>query len=114
MMLSLLLWSCGKEKPSLENFDQEKWLEDRNACKGNRGPLVEPLLTQKDKLLGLDELAIVDVLGKPDENELYKRNQKFFYYYVTASKECGSENGEAKKLVIRFNAVGLAKEILVE
>ena len=71
------------------------------------------LLRQKDKLKGLSQDDIVEVLGKPDQNELYKRNQKFFYYLLSPGKACGSDS-TAHRLSLRFNAMGFAKEVLVE
>ena len=77
--------------------------------------MAEALLSQKEKLLSLSELEIVDVLGKPDQQELYKRNQKFYYYFIKPSRDCNpSLSGNSLRLVIRFNAVGLAKEIGTE
>lgn len=71
------------------------------------------LTKQKDKLKGLSQGDIVELLGRPDQNELYKRNQKFFYYLLTPGKECGSDS-VAHRLSLRFNAMGFAKEVLVE
>jgi hypothetical protein len=46
---------------------------------------------------------------------LYKRNQKFYYYFITPGPACDSmERSTEERLVIRFNAMGLANEILVE
>ena len=75
----------------------------------------EAILSQKEKLLALSELDIVDLLGKPDQEELYKRNQKFYYYFIEPSEECNLGSQEKSlRLVIRFNAMGLAKEIVTE
>jgi hypothetical protein len=77
--------------------------------------MIEAMRTEKEKLLVLDEMQIVDLLGRADENELYTRNQKFFYYYLEPSPLCDSVKGkDATKLIIRFNAVGLAKEVTLE
>ncbi len=72
-------------------------------------------------MLALDEMAIVSLLGNPDQNELYKRNQKFYTYFLQPGPGCaaanaapGDRDAAPKKLVIRFNAMGLAKEIIVE
>jgi hypothetical protein len=60
-------------------------------------------------------MQIVRLLGKPDRNELFTRNQKFFEYYLQPSPECNADSaGTAMKLVVRFNAMGLAKEVAVE
>jgi outer membrane protein assembly factor BamE (lipoprotein component of BamABCDE complex) len=68
--------------------------------------------SQSKKLLALSEQEVIALLGKPDENELYKRNQKFYYYFVQPSPTCtNAVIQNPKKLVIRFNAVGLAKEV---
>lgn len=71
-------------------------------------------MVQQDALLGSDEMEIVSILGKPDEQELYKRNQKFLYYYIDPAKACGDSTTSSRRLVVRFNAVGLAKELTIE
>ena len=106
--------SCGKDPITLEGFNDEIWREDRLACNGMRERLSLSLLEQKEKILAHNEIDIVKVLGKPDENELYKRNEKFYYYYVQPSSKCATAATSPKRLVIRFNAMGLAKEILIE
>jgi outer membrane protein assembly factor BamE (lipoprotein component of BamABCDE complex) len=78
------------------------------------------LEAQRSKMLALDEMAIVSLLGNPDQNELYTRNQKFYTYFLQPGPDCaantipGDRDTAPKKLVIRFNAMGLAKEIIVE
>lgn len=107
--------SCGPSIPHLEDIDEAAWKNDKNGCKGERVKMIESLLSQKEKLLALSELDIVDVLGKPDKQELYKRNQKFYYYSILPSPECNpSTSADSRQLVIRFNAMGLAKEIVTE
>lgn len=106
--------ACGRDEITLKNFDDKKWREDRFACSGSRAALSSLLMGQKEKILAHDEFDIVKVLGKPDENELYKRNEKFYYYYIEPSSKCNNSASTPKKLIIRFNAVGLAKEMLIE
>lgn len=67
-------------------------------------------------MLGLEEMQVIELLGRPDQNELYKRNQKFYYYWLTPSDQCDSTHvaGTMLRLAIRFNAMGLAKEVAVE
>jgi hypothetical protein len=114
VLFVVLTTSCGKEKVSIDNFNDSDFKKDRKGCQGLRQSQIESLLNQKTKLLALGEVDIVSVLGKPDENELYKRNQKFYYYYLQPGEQCDPTLAKAERLVIRFNAVGLAKEILVE
>ncbi|HYC85160.1 MAG TPA: hypothetical protein VEB86_08050 [Chryseosolibacter sp.] len=113
-MIAVVIASCGKPLPELDGFDKVKFAEDRNGCLGKRLLMTDALRRQKDKLLALDEMKIVAVLGKPDHNELYKRNQKFYHYYLSPSADCAAADTGSLKLVIRFNAMGLAKEVAVE
>lgn len=71
---------------------------------------------QKNKLLGLTEAQIGTLLGRPDDNELYKRNQKFYHYAIEASKNCGAvaPGKSPKELIIRFTAMGIANEVSIE
>lgn len=110
----LLLTSCGKPLPELNGIDATAWKNDRNACGGKRSPMAAAITEQKDKLLALDEIQIVKLLGNPDRNELFKRNQKFYYYFLEPAPECKASFPSSKKLIIRFNAMGLAKEVEVK
>jgi hypothetical protein len=111
----LFLFSCGKSLPSFEDIDLQAWKDDKQACHGKRSSMIDAMKNQSEKLLALSQQEVIALLGKPDENELYKRNQKFFYYFVQPSASCSnSGTPNPKKLVIRFNAVGLAKEVSVE
>jgi hypothetical protein len=111
----LFLFSCGKSLPSFENVDLKAWKDDKQACHGTRSSMMEAMEDQSQKLLALSQQEVIALLGKPDENELYKRNQKFFYYFVQPSASCtNSGTSNPKKLVIRFNAMGLAKEVSFE
>ena len=109
-----LLISCGKALPTLEEIDLEKWKEDKAGCGMIRLSFINQLGNQKEKLKSLSQSEVVELLGKPDKNELLKRNQKFFYYFLEPGPTCPSGNPEFKKLMIRFNAIGLAKEVSIE
>lgn len=112
--IALIITSCGKSLPELENLDMKKWKDDKNACGNYRSANIEAIQTQKEKLLALDESKIISLLGRPDRNELYKRNQKFFYYYLQPGPSCYTPSKKGKRLAIRFNAMGLAKEVAIE
>lgn len=107
-------FACDKPLPQLENMDLTKWRNDKNGCSGDRIDMLVSLTSQKDKLKGLSEDGILKLLGKPDQNELYKRNQKFFYYFLEPSVKCDPSKTNAKRLSIRFNAMELAKEVVIE
>ncbi len=110
-VIMIIVMACGKRQPVLDNFDMALWKSDRYACRLERVKLYPSLSLQKTKLLGLNEMEIVDVLGKPDLNELSKRNQKFYYYYVSPSGKCATPDVKPRRLALRFNATGLVKEI---
>jgi hypothetical protein len=114
IVIFALSLSCGKDVPTLEGVDAMVWKDDKFGCEGKRFQMLTRLRQEKDKLLALDEIQITKVLGKADRNELFKRNQKFFYYFLQPAPECKLGNEAPLKLVVRFNAMGLAKEVVIE
>lgn len=115
LLVLLAVVACGRPVPALEGLDAAAWKADRHACQGIRAAGVATLQEQKKNFLGLSEMQIVSVFGAPDRNELYKRNQKFYYYDLQPSTDCPhATTSGALALVIRFNAMGLAKEISIE
>lgn len=115
VLLVIILSGCGKDLPSFEGFDLPQWKQDKNACGAYRSANLKVFENQKEKLLALKEMQIVELLGRPDKNELYKRNQKFYYYYLKPSPECSTSNSDTHtRLAIRFTAMGLAKEVIIE
>jgi len=113
----ILVFCCGCDKPlpTLDGIDLARWQQDKNACNNQRVSMREAMDLEKEKLLALDQMQIVKLLGRPDQNELYSRNQKFFYYFMEPAPSCrDAVDSSAQKLVIRFNAMGLAKEVSVE
>ena len=114
-IIFLFIAGCGKDLPELEGIDKAEWVKDRNGCLNLRRGMADAIRKEKEKLLALDELEVVALLGKPDHNELYRRNQKFYLYFILPAPECaGATDTITQKLVVRFNAMGLAKEVLVE
>ena len=114
VLLFLLLFSCGKELPTLDGFDGDEWKKDKNACQGARQSMEGMLRKELLKLKGLAEMDVIKLLGRPDQNELYKRNQKFYYYSISPGPGCGSKDTTALKLVLRFNAMGYAQLVSIE
>jgi hypothetical protein len=104
---------CGHSLPKLDGLDLTEWKSDKSGCNGLRGKMTELVIQQKDKLLSLTETDIIHLLGKPDETELYKRNEKFYKYYFTNGPACGSSS-KRKSITLRFNAVGLLKEAVID
>jgi hypothetical protein len=114
-VITCSLFSCSKSLPVLDGVDLKEWSDDKNACMGKRIAMKDAITNQKEKLLGLNEMELVSLLGKPDNNELYKRNQKFYYYHILPSKDCNLKTQNAVlQLVVRFTAMGVANEVSVE
>ncbi|MBX2894176.1 MAG: outer membrane protein assembly factor BamE [Cyclobacteriaceae bacterium] len=114
LFLSVVLIACGKPMPDLSPLDLAQWKEDKNGCQRFREQHISYLINQLEELKGLSEKDIIKLLGRPDRNELYKRNQKFYYYDIDRGKVCSDSLLENQQLVLRFNAMGLAKEVTVE
>ncbi|HMV10365.1 MAG TPA: hypothetical protein PK325_12830 [Cyclobacteriaceae bacterium] len=115
ILFVLIFSGCGKQIPTLNNINTEEWKGDRNACGTYRVTAAASLTAQKEKLLALKEMQIVELLGRPDRNELYRRNQKFYYYYLKPAPDCPNyDPANSTRLAIRFNAMGLAKEVMIE
>jgi len=108
----LIAGACGKPLPALDGIDLKQWKDDKNGCNHFREKLIDTLVSQKDKLLGLSEDDVIALLGRPDQNELYKRNEKFFKYFLEPGPSCRSDSSDMI-LSIRFNSVGLAKEATI-
>jgi hypothetical protein len=106
--------SCSNDHATLGKIDLWKWKDDKNGCSGDRTQSIEEFQRHKNELLGLSESEIVKMLGKPDQNELYSRNQKFYYFFLEPASACSVAVEKPRKLVVRFNAVGLAKEVSIQ
>ncbi|MBK8291628.1 MAG: hypothetical protein IPK96_12555 [Flammeovirgaceae bacterium] len=109
----VIISSCGKPLPDLSPIDLAQWKEDKGGCQNIRNRFLIDLTSQKDELKGLAEGDIIRLLGRPDRNELYKRNQKFYYYDLEPGRSCDSIISN-QQLIIRFNAMGRAKEVAIE
>lgn len=114
ILMMWLLGSCGLPLPTLEGVDLAEWKNDRNGCSGKRAAMIEMLRSQRLKLEGLTETQIGELLGRPDQNELYKRNQKFYHYFLEPGRVCGSSVDKPHQLSIRFNATERAKEVEID
>jgi hypothetical protein len=112
IILVTVLIGCNQET-DLSNFDENAWKQDIGGCNSVRLSQLDALEAEKDKIKSLNQDEVIALLGKPDENELYKRSQKFFIYYITPKNCDSNESKEHKFLSIRFTAMGLAKEVLI-
>ena len=105
-----LLNGCTK-KADLGDFDVKAWLDDHRGCHGVRATMSEDLAELKPKLLGCYQKQIIKILGTPEEQELYRRNQTYYIYYIDPSEDCPNAIQKPRKLEIRFTALGIANEL---
>ncbi len=98
----------------IDGFSAEEWKEDKNGCLQKRVNEINILMDGKSNILGQSENEVLSLLGKPDKNQLYSRNQKIFVYYIAHKTNCENINfSESTYLSIRINAIGVASEMFV-
>jgi hypothetical protein len=113
ILVVLLVSGCSNDISV--SFDSESWKSDTYGCKEKRIILYKEIIGYQNEILGLSNNQIIRILGKPERNELYRRNQKFFIYHISPASKCSyTYNGEVLFLFIRFNAVGLSQEVFVQ
>ncbi len=114
-------FSC-QTNVSLDNFDSNIWKNDKFGCKNQRLTQVKSLIDQKQKIQGLGQNQIMQVLGKPDFQELYSRNQRFYIYFYQKNEICDQPNNviktasiqNQKTIKLRFSALDMVTEVLVD
>ena len=96
-----------------EGFDSAAWQADRLGCGGKRQALRASFDTIRLELRGLTQNEVLDVLGKPDFQRLYERNQKFYVYFLEPGAQCEgkADASRARTAVIRFSAIELVTEV---
>ncbi|MDN4164088.1 hypothetical protein QWY31_01180 [Cytophagales bacterium LB-30] len=104
------LTACSNAS-QVQNIDTEVFKADPWGCKGERLALVEQIKTHKDELLSLSQHDFVDLLGKPDKQELDSRNKKQFIYSLAPGKNCKNAEKAPLEMLIRFNATERSYEI---
>ena len=110
----IIICSCSSNK-SIEGFDKHTWTNDPFGCQGTRLAQLPNLKEHQEELLSLNQNEVKQILGKPDEHELYQRTRKFFHYYLEPSYKCDSTlTVKPRILQIRFNALGLSNEVFVK
>jgi len=110
--ISLIVLFACTSKFSLEGFNSEVWADDFNGCDNKRATLAEIIIDKKADLIGHGQNDIVAVLGKPNRHELYARNKKAFVYFVAGGPLCSQADSTQSKLIIRFDGVNRAKEVI--
>ncbi|MEP5791783.1 MAG: hypothetical protein ABJ313_12670 [Cyclobacteriaceae bacterium] len=110
LTLAILLSGCYTT-PRIEGFDTDLWKTPIKYCDQDKLELAKILEKNEDKLLGEGQTQIKKLLGQPDEHELYRRTEKFFYYNLTAGDTCNIVH--QRRLSIRFDALDRTKEVVI-
>jgi outer membrane protein assembly factor BamE (lipoprotein component of BamABCDE complex) len=107
---------CSTDRNSQMGFDTDAWKEDKNGCLGKREEMLAQFDKSKDQLMGMRERELLQILGRPDKQDLHKRNQKFYIYYVQPGNQCEESNAlvPGRILRMRFSALDLVNEISYE
>jgi hypothetical protein len=114
ILLLTIFISCLNENKPLLTFDVDGWKNDKWGCSGNRLKLANELKKAKEELKGLNQREIANLLGQPDQRELYKRNQVFYTYFMAGSDKCSNTSQAKKTFIVRFNSLNQANEFIFE
>ena len=114
--LIFCLGSCSKKQQKIQNFSSIEWKFDKNGCDKTRLNLVDALIKQREILKGWSFQEIIDLLGLPDGNELSKKEEKYYLYFLDAAPACDNfqKGNKTITLKIRFSFRGIVKELSIE
>lgn len=107
ILFLILTFSCSST-PEIAGFDSTRWKADTKGCMGIRAEMVQTA-SLEETLIGISESDIVELMGRPDENNLYKRNQKFYIYYLGTCED----TAQGPYLQLRFSATNVTREAMV-
>lgn len=109
MFLVGVVSSCQKEV-SLKKFNKWTWKADYNGCDGNREVQMQYLGEIKQELVGISEVQLLDILGRPNKHELDERKRKRYVYYFMVGKQCiMSTASGTRALVVELDALNRVK-----
>lgn len=111
-LITILFTASCYPKIKIEGFDKEKWVASYDNCQSEKKEIAQLIMKQEDKILGKGQAEVKALLGQPEENELYRRNQKFFHYAITPGDSCDNIKSQ-ERLSILFDALDRAKEVLI-
>lgn len=111
--LLLPLFLACSEPARLDGFDSTKWKQDKKGCQNQRSQMIADFEGIRRDLYGRPEADIKDILGKPDAEQLMRRGQRVFIYYLEPGAHCSERNklSEANRAEVRFSALSKVSEI---
>ncbi|GAB3268200.1 hypothetical protein GCM10027347_37530 [Larkinella harenae] len=104
---------CSAPPDQLGKLDLAKWRTDRGGCQGVRALLVDDFKAVRQELKGKSANEIGKLLGRPDNEQLDDRNQKFYIYFLESGPHCQDPKvkSESRSVALRLSAIGLVTEI---
>lgn len=113
LALLALLTSCSAPPDNLGKLDLKKWRGDHGACKNERTGQIDDFKAEQKQLLGKLADDVGKILGRPDIQQLGERNTKFYVYFLEKGPQCEDimKKSESRKVILKFNAIGLLSEI---
>ena len=107
------IWACSSPPDKLGQLDLKKWRGDRGGCNNVRTTLANDFKSEQKQLMGKFVDEVGTILGRPDIHQLGERNQKFYVYFLEKGIHCEDikKQSKARKVILKFNAVGLLSEI---
>ena len=111
--LFAMLMACSGQPDKLGRLDLKKWRGDRGGCEGGRMAIAQDFKAEQGQLMGKFIDDVGTILGRPDIHQLGERNQKFYVYFLEKGPHCEDIKTQSKsrKVILKFNAVGLLSEI---
>lgn len=116
-LLSVILLglSACTSAPDIKGFNFEAWRTDRNACQGTRDTMQANLERIRPQLKGISDRHLMQLLGKPDRNELDERNRKYITYFISAGSQCDPKSSTlGKRIKFSSSAMGIISEAIIE
>jgi hypothetical protein len=113
LTLTLVFSGSCRQPKTFPEFNSSAWKEDRLGCTGTRQQLRPEFDQIRNELKGLSQREVIDVLGKPDAQLLYQRNQKYYLYFLESGPQCQGQmdDSQAASVAVRFSALEQVTEI---
>jgi hypothetical protein len=109
---TLSIISCSAPD-KIGTLDLVQWRNDRGGCSGKRMALLNDFEKSESALIAKHIDTITKALGRPDIFQLGGRDTKFYVYFFETGAHCQdkAKPSAAKRVTLKFNAVGLLSEI---
>ena len=111
-IIYIMLLSCSAPD-KIGALDLVRWRSDRGGCEGKRVMQEADFKTIEKEILAKHIDEVTHLLGRPDIHQLGSRDQKYYVYFFEKGDHCQdiTKKSISKKVILRFNAIGLLAEI---